>query len=349
MPSESDSPCATPKADPLIDSSWLPWIEQRRLKHHDPEAMVRTMVAAGVDLAQARLAVRALESDRGYQAALSKCQLHDKLVSVVGNLQKVWEIDPRYRLIEKRPSPSADEFLTRYIRGCRPVVLADVARDWPALRRWTPAYLKERFGHLGVEVQADRNSDELYELHKRRHRRQTTLGDFVDRVLQVGVSNDEYLTAANELLRRVEFAPLLSDVGTLPPRCVRARLADSASLWFGPAGTVTPLHHDPLMLFHTQVTGRKRWRLVSPLDTPRLYNHLYLYSPVNLDDVDLQRYPDFRNVKVLDVVLEPGETLFLPLGWWHQVTSLEVSISLAYSNLDTLNEFEYEHPGIVDG
>jgi ribosomal protein L16 Arg81 hydroxylase len=69
------------------------------------------------------------------------------------------------------------------------------------------------------------------------------------------------------------------------------------------------------MLFHTQIVGRKRWRFVSPLETPRLYNYYDVYSPVDIDRPDLYRYPDFAKVTVLDVVVEPGETMFLPLGW----------------------------------
>lgn len=30
--------------------------------------------------------------------------------------------------------------------GARPVIIADGLRDWPALRKWTPAFLAERFG-----------------------------------------------------------------------------------------------------------------------------------------------------------------------------------------------------------
>jgi hypothetical protein len=234
------------------------------------------------------------------------------------------------------------------VHGCRPLVLTDVASDWPAMQRWSPQDLKQRFGHLLVEIQAERSGDELYEMNKLRHRKQVRLADFVDRVLAMGASNDEYLTANNELLRRPEFAPLLADIGSLPAVCDRARLAERSSFWFGPAGTVTPLHHDTLMLFHTQVVGRKRWRLVSPLETPRLYNHYEMYSAVNLDAVDLNRHPDFAAVTVLDVVVEPGETMFLPLAWWHQVSSLDVSLSFSYSNLDVPNEYHFVHPQITN-
>jgi len=306
------------------------------------------MTAAGLDPEAAAAAIRAVEQDPIYAAALRMRELRDKLASVMGNLQLMWEQSPLYDHVEKRSRVSRDEFIERYVRGCRPVVLTDVTHDWPAMRRWSPHDLKQRFGHLRVEIQAERSTNQRYEVDKLKHRREVRLGDFVDRVLAMGVSNDEYLTANNELLRRPEFAPLLADVGSLPAVCDRAQLAQRASFWFGPAGTVTPLHHDTIMLFHTQVVGRKRWRFVSPLQTPRVYNHFEVYSDVNLDAVDLDRHPDFAGVKVLEVVVEPGETMFLPLGWWHQVSSLDVSLSFSYSNLDLPNHYTYHNPTITN-
>jgi len=40
-------------------------------------------------------------------------------------------------------------------------------------------------------------------------------------------------------------------------------------------------------------------------------------------------------------VVEPGETMFLPLAWWHQVTSLDRCISLSFTNIDVPNEFDF--------
>jgi hypothetical protein len=338
---------AAPRGKP-VDAEWRQWIAENRLRNCDAESMVATMAAAGVDPVQAATAIREMEHDPGYLAALKMRELRDKLASSMANLQRLWEQDPLYEHVEKRSRVSRDEFITRYVRGCRPVVLTDVTVDWPAMQRWSPHDLKRRFGHLEVEVQAERSKSVRYEVDKLQHRRQVNLGDFVDRVVALGHSNDEYLTANNELLRRHEFAPLLDDIGSLPAICDREQLAHRSSFWFGPGGTVTPLHHDTLMLFHTQVVGRKRWRFVSPLHTPRLYNHFDVYSDVNLDAVDLRRHPEFAGVKVLDVVVEPGETVFLPLGWWHQVSSLDVSLSFSYSNLDVPNDYAYANPSITN-
>ena len=197
-----------------------------------------------------------------------------------------------------------------------------------------------------MEVQAERSADPNFEENKLEHRRKVRLADFVDQVVSGGATNDYYLTANNEALRSPGFAPLLDDIGTLPDFCDRTELARLSSFWFGPAGTNTPLHHDTLMLFHTQIVGRKRWRFISPLQTPRLYNHNNVFSPIDLDRPDFERYPLFRDVKVLEVVVEPGETVYLPLGWWHQVTALDMSLSFSYSNIAVPNQYTYQNPEI---
>jgi len=46
------------------------------------------------------------------------------------------------------------------------------------------------------------------------------------------------------------------------------------------------------------------------------------------------------------VVAEPGETVFLPLSWWHQVKSLDTCISFSFSNLAVPNHFDYVNPDI---
>jgi hypothetical protein len=85
---------------------------------------------------------------------------------------------------------------------------------------------------------------------------------------------------------------------------------------------------------------------VSPLHTPRLYNHFEYYSPIDPSAPDLARYPDAEVVPVLEVVAGPGDTVFLPLTWWHEVTALEISVSFSYSNPDVPNRYAYSNASI---
>jgi len=339
------SACPPPLDEPQLirplDDNWRQWLAENALLGNSQESMLAKIRQAGIDPAQATGYLSVIGRDPLFRAGEKMRDRYTRFGRAMLNVQAVRESDPLYTHVEKRSRVSRDEFIERYVRGCRPVVLTDLARDWPALQRWSFEDFKRRFGKLTVQVQSGRDADADYEVNKVRLRRDTNFAAFLDRVAMSGPTNDEYLTASNEILRRPEFMSLLDDIGSLPDFCDRAAMPRSASLWVGPAGTRTPLHHDTLMLLHTQVVGRKRWRFVSPLSGPRVYNDFDVYSPVDFDRLDLARFPEAAKVKVLDVVVEPGETMFLPLAWWHQVSSLDRCISLSFTNLDVPNEFDF--------
>ena len=330
-------------AQPLqpLDDSWCQWIADNTLRRSSPESMIATVAAAGIDPAQASGFIANLSHNPMFRTAEKMRDRYERFARAMHHVQALRESAPDYSHVEKRSRVSRDEFLERYVRGCRPVVLTDLARDWPAMQRWSLPEFKRRYGALTVQVQAGRESDTDFEVNKAAHRRDTNFASFIDRILTSGTTNDEYLTANNELLRRPEFNGLLDEVGPLPDFCDPSALRNSAYLWVGPAGTRTPLHHDTVMLLHTQIVGRKRWRFVSPLSSPSLYNDFDVYSPVDFDALDLERFPDAARVRVLDVVVEPGESVFLPLGWWHQVSSLDKCISLSFTNIDAPNNFDF--------
>lgn len=48
------------------------------------------------------------------------------------------------------------------------------------------------------------------------------------------------------------------------------------------------------------------------------------------DAPDYQRFPDARGVTFLRVLLQAGDLLFLPEGWFHQVESVSTSLSVNF-------------------
>ena len=104
--------------------------------------------------------------------------------------------------------------------------------------------------------------------------------------------------------------------------------------WFGPKGTVSPLHYDPKHNFLCQVMGQKYIRLYSPHLTSSLYPHeshlLENTSQVDVENPDFEKFPLFKDLPYLELVLEPGEMLYMPPKYWHFVKSLSISFSVSF-------------------
>jgi hypothetical protein len=263
--------------------------------------------------------------------------MYDKLKSVVSNLQRVWELDPDYLTVQRENTLilEYDDWLQKYVAGCRPFILYGLLQQ-DKLKRFKLANLKGEFENEKVQVQNRRDDDPLYEERKHNHTEEIHFADFVDEIME-GPTNNVYLTANNELLKRAPFSSLLSNIQPKGSFIVKERIPQETFLWIGGAGVKTPCHHDTVMLFHYQVEGRKRWRFVSPLELLKMNNSNAVFSP---NDLSCYNKP----YKTLECVVEPGEAIFLPLGWWHQVESLDVTVSLSFSCLPFNNSYQYANP-----
>jgi hypothetical protein len=202
--------------------------------------------------------------------------------------------------------------------------------DWPALERWTPDYLVERVGTAAVEYQGGRDGNPDFEADKERHRQVMPFHRFMDEIMAAGFGNDMYVTADNSAANRQALAPLHADLGTLEEYLTPG----PGMMWIGPAGTFEPLQFDLTNILVAQVTGSKRVVLARPAETQRLYNQRDTYSAVRdiTDEAQLNLYPLARAVRTYEVDLEAGDLLFVPVGWWHQVTALDFSVTLTYTN-----------------
>jgi hypothetical protein len=278
-------------------------------------------------------------------ARLSRRAHKLELAHALARSHALGEPDPT--AIERRTMPRADEFFRTYWAAHRPVVITDAAARWPARKKWTPEFFRKRFGSERVEVTTDRERDPFYDMNFKAHRKRMRMDELVDRVLAAGTSNDIYMVSNNRTMMRPRFRALLADVR--PPRDLFEPLRPaSTSLWIGPAGTVTPLHHDTTNILFTQLYGRKRVELIAPSETVLLLDPVHgFYSPLELDDRARAEHPALRSMLVKQVELGPGEGLYIPAGWWHRVTALSVSISFSLLGFRRPNDFDWYRPGHV--
>lgn len=241
--------------------------------------------------------------------------------------------------VDRRPGLPYRDFVRDYLFPNRPVVVPDAAVRWRALTTWTPAYFKQQFGDRVVEVEKPYRVSEL-----------------VDRIDASDEANPAPYLHAQHL--KHTFPELLPDIEPLPeylapnwlddyyvPGNVRRTLNDhsSAEIFLGGKSAGFPfLHYDDYHYhaFSVQVFGRKRFYMYPPGQTPLVYPFPDKPNFSQVRDVerpDLDRFPRFADARPVAFVLEPGELLFIPSGWWHTTKMLGPSISVSISHMNASN------------
>ena len=247
----------------------------------------------------------------------------------------------------------------RHMRKGGPLVIRDAIAHWPALheRPWSsPAYLLDKTfnGRRLVPVEVGRSyTDEGW------GQSIVTFKDFMEKYLlnpEMESNGSIGYLAQHDLFAHV---PSLRNDISIPDFCFTSPPSLSVlqpglcknpppeleepllNAWFGPAGTISPLHTDPYHNILCQVVGRKYVRLYDPSETDKLYPKGVEDGGIdmsNTSEVDAEaaillldtKFPLFRQAKYVETILSEGECLYIPVGWWHYVRSLTVSFSVSF-------------------
>lgn len=235
---------------------------------------------------------------------------------------------PRVHSKQFRPSRFAGE----------PRVVTGVAASWPALERWTPEYLKEIAGERLVHVRerkgAPRNVGQSHEPGGR-----LPFGEYLDWILDTSKEYEDLLgtnLAPDEVVDAMEEAgyeesysldvPLDELSGALlrdvePPRWYAAAPKTTA-FWCSVFGNSSGLHYDVSPNCNVQVRGRKHVVLFAPSQTRFLYRFTDPEAHCAFDPTkpEFERFPLARRAEGWECRLEEREALYIPMGWYHQLT-----------------------------
>jgi lysine-specific demethylase 8 len=230
--------------------------------------------------------------------------------------------------IPRVPRPSVVAFRELYELPCKPVVITGAVALWPAMRKWSHEWFKATHGAVMVDLSV--NPTHTFKVVRK------PLAEYIDHILTNrnmggGLYLDQYA---------LENIPALAQDIARPPYCHPEREV-TTNLWLGPAGTVVSFHKDnhlPLESIHNifvQIRGRKRIVLAAPDQDALMYPRppeagAYWHSQIDLDHVDHDRFPLFRQARLQEAIVGPGDMLFIPGNYWHHVRALERSISLSF-------------------
>nr|SVE86194.1 EOG090X0844 [Daphnia similis] len=220
--------------------------------------------------------------------------------------------------------PSIETFLLD-IMDEKPVVITGAMDFWPAMSesRWSVDYVRKVAGYRTVPIEiGSKYTDDAWSQSL------TTVNEFIDNYILTSNATAGYL-AQYQLFQQI---PQLKKDILVPDYCYLGTCDDiQVNAWFGPRGTISPLHYDPDHNFLSQVVGSKYIRLYSEEVTASLYPHeqhlLFNTSQVDVEHPDLEKFPLFPSAPYLETILESGSMLYIPPRMWHYVRSLSTSFS----------------------
>ncbi|XP_055351200.1 tRNA wybutosine-synthesizing protein 5-like [Paramacrobiotus metropolitanus] len=202
--------------------------------------------------------------------------------------------------------------------------------------KWTAAYLAQQVGRDKPVSVHESSSNRLRFLDKNFVYRVMPFGAFIDAALTSSEGDAQnkfyYYRALADDARNVpsdfrrDFPKLALDF--VLPDFLEPETVFSCVLRCGSANLGLWLHYDVLDNVLIQIRGRKRAVLFDPED----FDHLYMQgdkSPIfDAENVDLERFPKFRNATKWVCTLEEGDMLFIPAFWMHYMVAEEFSIAV---------------------
>lgn len=241
--------------------------------------------------------------------------LHIPSIALTNNV--ISSIEVNYLPKSKR------EFDKKYLNNSQPVLFKGAALSWES-SRWDLDFFAANFPEVTVSAQIKETLTDQYGPVETTYS-EKKLKDYISDIKEKGIDAG-YLTQFNIL----DIHPNLKNSLHFPDFYTYKHLK-LTNIWIGPKGTKSKLHYDSDHNLFVQIYGKKIVTLISPAQSKNCYptniTWYDAYSPVDVFDPDLTKYPLFKNVTMLRYELQPGDMLYIPKGRWHDIRSTENSIS----------------------
>lgn len=215
-------------------------------------------------------------------------------------------------MMGKFPSPWV--FFDEFVSQSRPLLMkkALIHEDIPAFHKWTDHYMSDIFGHIPMEVETGKKED----------RKKGSIWHMsMEKYISVYKKLNGYLITDIPDSMKVDIkVPLSLQCGGFQDNL------HHVIMWFSSGGTNSHLHNDGFDNINCILDGSKEIILID-----KKYGELVKadgwdeegsFSHVNVDEVDMYRYPQIQKVPYHKLTVTKGDCLYIPITWFHQVYSL---------------------------
>ncbi|XP_042517851.1 uncharacterized protein LOC122091786 isoform X2 [Macadamia integrifolia] len=279
-------------------------------------------------------------------------------------------MDEALRIQQFDSIPSPEVFASQIESRNAPAVFHGCIKDWEAISKWNPSntgldYLQEQVGSSVVEAMLSRSAPVFYGDLRSHERVQLPFSTFIisckqhlqnadDSSVVCVESEGHGLTGSNieqdahyqlylaqvpilnmENQERSQLETLKEDIQM--PTFLEAKVLASINIWMNNSKSRSSTHYDPHHNLLCVVAGCKRVVLWPPSVSPLMYvmpiyGEASNHSSVNLENPDFSVHPRAKHLMEYSqtAILHPGDALFIPDGWFHQVDSDDLTIAVNF-------------------
>lgn len=237
-----------------------------------------------------------------------------------------------------------------------PVVFHGATKNWEAAT-WTPGYFANHFGDEEIIVTPQRPLEEGLDYDKnseliatnflcttiRDHIKEISLnsknaGYFLAPLKHNSTKENLEKEAKKNLVKNSIFVYTHLDLPKqthFPQAIAKSDPKESRSyfLFIGAGNTITSLHSHG-STFLAQIYGRKLATLIHPKYIERCSpkwegGKFVARCAIDIMKPDFEKFPELKGIEVYQTMLEPGDVLYIPDGWLHDIRGLTTSISIS--------------------
>jgi hypothetical protein len=211
-----------------------------------------------------------------------------------------------------------------------PVVIKKLSHDWPAYTRWNWDYFIKVVGDTIVPIYNNVKSDAYTPVNR--------ADDYKPFKEYIEMIRNGPAAWRVFLFNIFDHAPQLIQDFTWPEHLMKGFVKKYPMLFTGGATSITHMHFDIDLshILHTQFGGRKRVLMFPFEEQYKLYRKPFevlsladFSNYYEKDNPDYEKFPALKLAHGLDFILEPGDTLFMPAGYWHHMEYLESGFAMS--------------------